>query len=83
MRLNRIDICSISIDFILVDLDWKIEFYRPFCFATASFTRYITRYLLQNMNLDVRHSATVSLHVDLHKPYPSSLSFKIKLNLKR
>ena len=55
-----------------VDLDW---FYRPFCIfysvlplSVASYTGYITRYLLQQLDLG-RATATVSLHVDLHNPY--------------
>ena len=68
MRLNRIDICS-SIDFELISTGFTALFASFFLGVyVASNTGYITRYLLQQLDLG-RATATVSLHVDLHNPY--------------
>ena len=65
MRLNRIDICS-SIDFGLISTGFTAPFafflsvYRLKRYSVASYTGYITRYLLQNLTLDVRLPQSLS-----------------------
>ena len=67
---------------IWVDPDW---FYRPFCifyrFFVASYTGYITRYLLQNLTLDVRLPQSLSTSASTTQTSVSTTLHPLSLSL--